>query len=86
MKLKDSIITQDILDEQFLIPLDDNTFQGMIRSNPTAAFIIGLLKKETDRDEIVRAMLKEYDADRATIEADVDNVIKTLISINAIEE
>lgn len=86
MKLKKDIVTQDILDEQFLISLNDDSFQGMVRSNPTAAFIIEQLKKETTRDEIVDAMFKEYDADRKTIEADVDNILDMLKSYNVIEE
>jgi len=86
MKLKKDIVTQDILDEQFLISLNDDSFQGMVRSNPTAAFIIEQLKKETTRDEIVDAMFKEYDADRKTIEADVDNILDMLKSYDVIEE
>lgn len=86
MRLKKDIVTQDILDEQFLISLNDDSFQGMVRSNPTAAFIIEQLKKETTRDEIVDAMFKEYDADRKTIEADVDNILDMLKSYNVIEE
>ncbi|MCR5722788.1 MAG: PqqD family protein [Lachnospiraceae bacterium] len=86
MKLKKDIVTQEILDEQFMISLNDDSFQGMVRSNPTAAFIIEQLKKETTRDEIVDAMFKEYDADRKTIEADVDNILDMLKSYNVIEE
>ena len=86
MRLKNDIVTQEIMDEQFLISLSDDTLQGMVRSNPTAAFIINLLKKETTRDEIVEAMFKEYDADRKTIEADVDSVLSMLKSYNVIEE
>ena len=86
MKLKDSIVTQELLDEQFLISLDDDSFKGMVRSNPTAAFIIELLKKETTRDEIVSAMHKEYDAALATIEADVDDVLNKLKSFGVLDE
>ena len=86
MKLKKDIVTQEIIDEQFLISLSDDTLQGMVRSNPTAAFIINLLKKETTREEIVEAMFKEYDADRKTIEADVDSVLNILKSYNVIDE
>ncbi len=86
MKLKDNFVTQDILDEQFLISLGKDSFQGMIRSNPTAAFIIEHLKNETTFDEIVDAVYEEYDAERATIEGDVKNVLNTLRSVGAIEE
>ena len=86
MRLKQNIVSQDIMDERFLIALADDSFQGMVRSNPTAAFIIELLKKGTTRDAIVDAVFEEYDADRKTIETDVDNVLEMLKSLNAIED
>ena len=85
MKLKDSIVTQELLDEHFLISLDEEAFKGMVRSNPTAAFIIEKLKKETTRDEIVSAMHEEYDADLATIEADVDDVLNKLKTFGVLD-
>lgn len=86
MKLKKNFVTQDIDDVQFLIPLGAGAFHGMLRSNPTAAFIIGCLKKETTLEEIVDAVYDEFDADRETIENDVKSVLDTLRSIDAIEE
>ncbi len=86
MKLKDNMVTQDLMDEQFLIALGDSPFKGMIRSNPTAAFIVNLLKNDTSIGEIVDAVYEEYDADRETIEADVRNVIEMLRSARVIEE
>lgn len=86
MKLKENMVTQDLLDEQFLISLGDESFNGIIRSNPTAAFIIEQLKKETDFEAIVNAVYEEYDADRKTIEADVKNVLDVLRSAGAIED
>ena len=86
MKLKKNFVTQDLGDSQFLVPLGAKTFHGMLRSNPTAAFIIGCLKKETTFEEIVDAVYDEFDADRETIETDVKSVLDTLRSVDAIEE
>ncbi len=86
MKLKNNFVTQDIMDEQFLIALGEEPFHGMLRSNPTAAFIIEQLKKDTTLEEIVDAVHGEYDADRDTIEADVKKVLEVLKSVGAIEE
>ena len=86
MKIKKNFVTQDIEDAQFLIPLGAESFHGMLRSNPTAAFIVGCLKKDTTFEEIVDAVYDEYDADRETIETDVKAVLDMLRSINAIEE
>ena len=86
MKLKSDFITQDIDDTQFLVPLGAEAFQGIVRNNSTAAFIVSCLKEETTMDQVVDAMCAKYDADRITIETDVKDVIETLKSINAIEE
>ena len=86
MKLKSDFIVQDIDDTQFLVPLGHEAFNGIVRSNKTAAFIVNCLKEETSKDRIVDAMCAEYDAPRETIAADVDEILETLRSIHALEE
>ena len=86
MKLKSDFITQDIDDTQFLVPVGAEAFQGIVRSNRTAAFIVDRLKEETTEAQIVDAMCKKYDAPREEIAADVSNIINTLRGINALEE
>ena len=56
MKLRPDYLTQDIDDVQFLVPVGAGTFNGLIRSNKTAAFIVNCLKKETTKEQIVEAM------------------------------
>ena len=56
MKLKNDFITQDIDDTQFLVPLGHESFNGIVRSNETAAFIVNCLKEETTPERIVDAM------------------------------
>ncbi len=86
MKLKSDYLTQEIDDVQFLVPVGAGSFNGLIRSNKTAAFIVNCLKKETTKDRIVDAMCEKYDAPRAEIAADVEEILDTLRSIHALEE
>ena len=86
MKLKEDFITQDIDGTQFLVSVGAETFSGVVRSNKTAAFIVDCLKKETTKEQIVDAMCAEYNAPRETIAADVEEILNTLRSINALEE
>ena len=86
MKLKPDYLTQDIDDVQFLVPVGAGTFNGLIRSNKTAAFIVNCLKEETTKDQIVDAMCRKYDAPRAEIAGDVDEILDILRSIHALEE
>ncbi len=86
MKLKNNIITQDIEDTQFLVPVGAEAFSGIIRSNATAAFIVNCLKQETTKEAIVEALCAEYDAPKDVISADVDQILETLRGVNALEE
>ena len=86
MKLKDDFITQDIDDTQFLVPIGGEAFNGIVRSNSTAAFIVDSLKEETTEEAIVDAMCARYDAPRTEIAADVKEILDTLRKINALEE
>lgn len=85
MKLKKEFITHTSGDEQLMISAG-GSFNGMVRSNKTAAFIIDLLKEETTKEKIVSVMLETYDADEQVISADVDKVIDALRGIGAIDE
>lgn len=85
MKLKKEFITHTSGDEQLMISAG-GSFNGMVRSNKTAAFIIDMLKEETTKEKIVSAMLERYDADEAVISSDVDKVIDALRGIGAIDE
>ena len=86
MKLKQGFITHNMGGEQVMVGTGAVSFSGLVRSNETAAFIVDRLKKETTKEEIVDAMLREYDAPREIIERDVEKILQTLRSIGALDE
>ena len=61
-------------------------FNGMVRSNPTAAKIIELLADSITEEELVGKMCELYDADPAIIERDVKAVVSKLREIGAIDD
>lgn len=85
MKLKSDLITQNIGGQQFLVSISGDSFNGIVRNNRTAAFIVDCLKKETTEKEIVDAMCRKYDAPREVLAADVKEILEKLRGINAIE-
>ncbi|MBQ8879840.1 MAG: PqqD family protein [Clostridia bacterium] len=85
MKLKESFIKYNTGSEQIMVS-GDGDFNGMVRSNRTAAFIIDLLSRDITRDGIISAMLEKYDAPRDMIERDVDKILLALRGIGAIDE
>ena len=84
MKLKSSFVTYTTGDTQIMVSGSD--FNGMVRSNKTAAAIIDILAVDTTRDGIVDAMLEKYEAPREVIERDVDKILDALRGIGAIDE
>lgn len=88
MKLKDGIVTNSIDGESFAIATGKaaREFNGLIKNNPSAAFIFELLKTEQTEDSIVAAMLEKYEVDESSVRADVKELLELLKSKNLIEE
>lgn len=87
MKLKNGIVTNTIDGESFAIATGKaaKDFHGLVRNNPSAAFIFELLKTDQTEDSIVSAMLEKYDVDKSTVRADVKELLDLLESNNLIE-
>ncbi|MBQ7344979.1 MAG: PqqD family protein [Oscillospiraceae bacterium] len=86
MKLKEGFVTHEMGGEQIMVATGSASFSGLVRSNPTAAFIVDCLKEETTREQIIEKMLAKYDATPEVIGADVDKIVAKLRSIKALDE
>ena len=85
MKLNSNFVTHQSGDEQLMISVG-GSFNGIVRSNSTAAKIIELLSEETTEEKIVDSLLEIYDVDRARAASDVAKIIADLRKIGAIDE
>ena len=86
MKLNSGFITHDDGNDKLLVSTGATKFSGLVRSNPTAGFIIGCLEQDTTEDEIVKKMTKKWDVSEEIARRDVQKIIKQLKSIGAIDE
>ncbi len=86
MKLKNEFITHEVDGEQMIVSTGNTTFNGLVRSNKTASFIVNCLKSETSESKIVEKMLEKYDAPKEIICNDVKKILDTLRSIGALDE
>ena len=84
MKLNPKFLTHETKGEHITVSTTGTKFNGLIRSNPTAAFIVESMKADTTESEIVDKMLEKYDVDRTTAEKDVADIIGKLRSIGAV--
>ena len=86
MKLKDNFITYEEDGEHLTIPAGGSAWNGLIRSNKTAGFIVECLKEDTTEEGIIEKMLAKYDAPREMIASDVAKILAKLRSIGALDE
>lgn len=86
MKLKEGFVTHEMGGEQIMVATGSVNFAGLVRSNPTAAFIVECLKESTTREQIIEKMLDKYDVSREIVSADVDKILAVLQSINALDD
>ncbi|MBE6853976.1 MAG: PqqD family protein [Ruminococcus sp.] len=86
MKLKEGFITHESASEHITVTAGNTAFNGMVRSNQTAGFIIECLKNDVTREDIVAKMLEKYDAPEEQITKDVNNILEQLCRIGAIDD
>ena len=78
-KLKEGFILRKIAGENVVIPSGDELdLNMMITLNDTGAFLWQHIEKGAEEDELVKAILDEYDTDEATALNAVKNFIAKL--------
>lgn len=80
MKIKKELLKREIAGESFLIPLgktvyDDN---GMFILTELGAFIWDLLPQAESQEDILRAVLAEYEVDEETARTDIGKFLEKL--------
>ncbi|MDD6735339.1 MAG: PqqD family protein [Clostridiales bacterium] len=80
MKVKDGFVLRKVAGNYIIIGVGEEAvdFNGMITVNETGAFLWNLLSKDITVDELLSALLKEYDIDENTAKADIDEFITKL--------
>lgn len=80
MRIKEGFVKTEIADKTVVIPVGEKTvdFSGIISLNETGAFLWDLLLKDVTRDELLTALLSEYETSEATAEKDIDLFLQTL--------
>ncbi|MBO4848845.1 MAG: PqqD family protein [Clostridia bacterium] len=80
MKIRDGFVLRQVADATIVVPAGEASmdFNGMITLNETAAFLWRLLEKETTEEELVAAMLGEYDVDEERAKAGIKRFVEKL--------
>lgn len=80
MKIEKEFILREIAGDYVLVPVGKTalTFNGMITVNEVGAFLWQNLQSETTMEQLIEAMLDEYEVDEDTARADVEAYIELL--------
>ena len=88
MRIKEGFVLRNVMDEYIVMPTGDNTakFDGAVVLNEVSAFIYKLLEHPMCRDDLLAAILNEYDVDEATASADLDALLNKLAEMGVLEK
>ena len=88
MKIKKGFVVREVGGKKYAVATGEvaKSFKGMLGLNDMGALIFGLLQTDTTVQAVVDSILNEYEADRKTVEADVEKFGSQLKSIDVIEE
>lgn len=88
MKIKEGFVLRNVVDEHIVMPTGDNIakFEGAVVLNEVAAFVYKQLENPVGRDDLLAAMLAEYEIDEATAAADLDALLSQFREMNLLEE
>ena len=87
MKIKKGFVVRSIAGESVVVALGaaSKNFNGIVKLNDTGRFLWDMLEKGCEKNELVDALLAEYDVDPDTAKRDVDNFVGALEGANILE-
>lgn len=87
MKVKNGFVLRSIAGSNIVVPIGAASldFNGMITLNDSAAFLWKVLEKGAEIDDLVNALLKEYEVDEETARNCVIGFVQKLEEAGCVE-
>ena len=88
MKAKPGFVVRNIADEFILMPTGDNIgkFNGTVLLNEVSAFVWEKLQNPLSKEDLLEAVLDEYEVSRDVAAKDLDNLLETLRGYDVIAD
>ncbi len=88
MKVKSGFILRNVVGESVVFPAGDNInrFNGTLLLNEVSSFIWEKMQNPISHDDLVAAIVEQYDIDQARAAADLDTLLAKLREYDVIEE
>lgn len=85
MKIKEGFILKTVAGENIVVPIGNNvSFNSIISLNETGTFLWRQLLEEKTTEQLLEALLNEYNVDEETAAQDIDRFTKRLSEVNLI--
>lgn len=87
MKLKDGFMLREIAGTWVVVPIGKRVveFNGLMTLSESGALLWKLLEAGAERDKLISALLSEYEVDKNTAEADIDEFLSEIIDKGLIQ-
>ena len=81
MKINKEYVLREIAGDYIIIPVGKTVleFNGLITVNEVGVFLWNMLQEEITMDDLVKAVLSEYDVEEAVARADIQEFLDKLI-------
>lgn len=88
MKAKSGFVLRNVAGEYMLMPVGENiaTYKGAVLFNKVSAFIWEKLQDPVSRDDLLTAVLDEYDVEKEVAEKDLDNILQRFDELGLLEK
>jgi hypothetical protein len=88
IKTKKGFMLRSVADRHVVVAIGQASvdFNGLITLNETGAYIWEKLAKGITYDELLKAMLADYEVDEKTARAGIDSFLETARGANLIDE
>jgi hypothetical protein len=87
MKIKSDYVMREVAGTYVVVPTGKASidFSGMISLNGTGAFLWKQLAEDKSEQDLLSAMLEEYETEKATARADISEFLKKLKEADLLE-
>ncbi len=88
VKIRNGFTLRSVVDEYMVMPTGDNIakFDGAIVLNEVSAFVFRQLENAVSRDDLLAAVLAEFDVDEQTAARDLETLLARFRELNLLEE
>ncbi len=80
MKIKDGYLLREVAGSFIVVPIGEGTidFSGVISLNDVGAFLWNCLEKECSKEDLLNAIMSEYEVEKEVVSQDIDEFIEKL--------